>query len=139
MDGLTVKTTNTIPIVNDAVCGLVAQLCPSFFFFFFFAILRPVASRLLCPWDSPGKNTGVGCHFLLQGIFPTQGSNLSLLLWQADFFFFFFNFFTTEPPGYLTDTVLSTETFVYAFLLQSHAHAHQLCGPATLDGHGVPC
>ena len=31
--------------------------------------------RLLCPWDSPGKNTGVGCHFLLQGIFLTQGSN----------------------------------------------------------------
>ena len=30
---------------------------------------------LLCPWDSPGKNTGVSCHFLLQGIFPTQGSN----------------------------------------------------------------
>ena len=27
-------------------------------------------------WDSPGKNTGVGCHALLQGIFPTQGSNL---------------------------------------------------------------
>ena len=32
-------------------------------------------SRLLCPWNSPGKNTGVGCHDLLQGIFPTQGSN----------------------------------------------------------------
>ena len=31
--------------------------------------------RLLCPWDSSGKNTGVGCHFLFQGIFPTQGSN----------------------------------------------------------------
>ena len=29
--------------------------------------------------DSPGKNTGVGCHFLLQGIFPTEGSNLRLL------------------------------------------------------------
>ena len=29
--------------------------------------------------DSPGKNTGVGCHSLLQGIFPTQGSNLGLL------------------------------------------------------------
>ena len=28
---------------------------------------------LLCPWDSPGKNTGVDCHALLQGIFPTQG------------------------------------------------------------------
>ena len=33
----------------------------------------------LCPWDSPGKNIGVGCHFLLQGIFPTQESNLGLL------------------------------------------------------------
>ena len=31
-------------------------------------------ARLLCPWNSPGKNTGVGCHSLLQGIFPTQGS-----------------------------------------------------------------
>ena len=36
-------------------------------------------ARLLCPWDSPGKNTGVGCHALLQGIFLTQGSNLYLL------------------------------------------------------------
>ena len=34
---------------------------------------------LLCPWDSPGKNTGVCCHALLQGIFWTQGSNLQLL------------------------------------------------------------
>ena len=44
--------------------------------------LRPhglYPSRLLCPWDSPGKHTGVGCHFFLQGIFPTQGSSPSLL------------------------------------------------------------
>ena len=34
---------------------------------------------LLHPWDFPGKSTGVGCHFLLQGIFPTQGLNLGLL------------------------------------------------------------
>ena len=34
---------------------------------------------LLCPWDSPGKNTGVGCHPFLQGIFLTQGSNPDLL------------------------------------------------------------
>ena len=33
---------------------------------------------------SPGKNTGVCCHFLLQGIFPTQGSNSGLLSWQVD-------------------------------------------------------
>ena len=35
--------------------------------------------RLLCPWGSPGKSTGVGCHFFLQGIFPTQESNKCLL------------------------------------------------------------
>ena len=35
-------------------------------------------ARLLCPWDSPGKNIGVGCHFLLQGIFPIQGMNPGL-------------------------------------------------------------
>ena len=40
-------------------------------------------SRLLCPWDSPGKNTGVGCHPLPQGIFPTQGSNPCLLYLPA--------------------------------------------------------
>ena len=34
---------------------------------------------LLSPWNSPGKNTGVGCHFLLQGIFSTQGLNPGLL------------------------------------------------------------
>ena len=37
------------------------------------------STRILCPWDFPGKNTGVGCHFLLQGIFPTQGYNSCLL------------------------------------------------------------
>ena len=40
----------------------------------------------ICPWHSSDKNTGVGCHALLQGIFPTQGSNphlLSLLYWQV--------------------------------------------------------
>ena len=35
-------------------------------------------TRLLCPWNSPGKNTGVDCHALLQGIFPTRGSNPGL-------------------------------------------------------------
>ena len=47
------------------------------------------------PWDFPGKNTRVGCHFLLQGIFLTQGSKLHLLhlLLLAG------GFFTTAPPG----------------------------------------
>ena len=43
--------------------------------------LRPhgLTDQLLCPWDFSGKNTGMGCHFLLQGIFLTQGSNPSFL------------------------------------------------------------
>ena len=48
--------------------------------------LRPQPTGLLCPWEfwgsclpCPGKKTGVGCHALLQRIFPTQGLNLSLL------------------------------------------------------------
>ena len=41
-------------------------------------LCNPMDYRLLCPWDFPGKSTRVGCHFLLQGIFPTQGSNLGL-------------------------------------------------------------
>ena len=45
----------------------VAQSCPS--------LCDPWTKS---PWDFPGKNTGVGCHFLLQGIFPTQGSNPGL-------------------------------------------------------------
>ena len=51
-------------------------------------------ARLLCPWNSPGKNTGVGCHSLLQGIFPTQdGSHISCTPTLAG------RLFTTVPPG----------------------------------------
>ena len=46
----------------------------------FFATPWTVAcTRLLCPWDFPGKSIRVGCHFLLQGIFPTRGLNPGLL------------------------------------------------------------
>ena len=38
-----------------------------------------VAYQVLCPWNFPGKSTGVGCHYLLQGIFLTQGLNPGLL------------------------------------------------------------
>ena len=39
-------------------------------------------TRLLCTWNSPEKDTEVGSHSLLQGIFLTQGSNLGLLYWR---------------------------------------------------------
>ena len=50
-------------------------------------ILGLQPARLFSPWDFPGKNTGVGYHCLLQGIFSTQGLNQSLLCllhWQAE-------------------------------------------------------
>ena len=63
-------------------------------------LLRPQGlqpARLLCPWDFPGRNTGVGCYFLLQGIFLTQRLNPCFLLgrwilyhgvtWKAQIFF----------------------------------------------------
>ena len=62
------------------VTGVCAQSCPT---------LRPhrlPPPRLLRSWNFPCKNTGASCHFLLQGIFPTQGPNqclLRLLHWQA--------------------------------------------------------
>ena len=52
---------------------LVSQSCPTL------CDLMDGSPRGPSPWNSPGKNTGVGSHSLLQGIFPTQGSNLGLL------------------------------------------------------------
>ena len=49
-------------------------------------------TRLLCPWDSPGKNTGVGCHFLLQGNLPNPGIKPGSPALQADAL-------TSELPG----------------------------------------
>ena len=52
-----------------------------------FRTIRTVACQAPLSWGFPGKSTGVGCHFLLQEIFPTQGSNsrlLYLLHWQVD-------------------------------------------------------
>ena len=49
----------------------VAQSCPT--------LCDPMDCSLLHPWDFPGKNTGVDCHFLLQEIFLTQGLNPGVL------------------------------------------------------------
>ena len=65
-----------VAIKPRPVCALVAKspvrlLCDP-------SGLQP--ARLLCPWDSPGKNTGVGCYLLLQGTSLIQGSDSRLLL-----------------------------------------------------------
>ena len=70
---------------NSVTIFILLLVCQSVSLVQLFANL--VSANLLCPWDSPGKNTGVGCHSLLQGIFLTQGSNLCLLhlmYWQVD-------------------------------------------------------
>ena len=68
------RTASSSPMISSCVCAcsVVSDSLQAY---------GPQPARLLCPLDSPGKNSGVGCHILLQGIFPTQiqGSNLSLL------------------------------------------------------------
>ena len=58
----------------DGCCCLVTQSCLTLLW-----CHGQWPTRLLCPWDFPDKNTGVCCHFLLQGIFPNQGSNSCFL------------------------------------------------------------
>ena len=65
---LSIRYSYTLICPKGGGGGLLAESC-----------LTLCNSRPLRPWDFPGKNTGVGCHFLLQGIFQTQGSNLRLL------------------------------------------------------------
>ena len=79
--------TQKIPVSFWHIC-VHAQWRPSL------QALGQQSTRLLCPWNFAGENTGVGCHFLLQEIFLTQGWNphLSHLLhWQVGFSFL--------PPG----------------------------------------
>ena len=83
------RTTQRIP--PNFVCAVLC-LVPS-------AVPDSLQPRgLLCPWllcprDSPGKNPGGGCHFLLQGTFPTQDSNPG----QVDSLLY-------EPPGKTNNT-----------------------------------
>ena len=68
-------------------CCVVAKFCPTLAIPY--NCMQP--TRLLCPWDFPGKNIGLGCHFLLQGIFDPEIELMSPT--RAG------GFFTTEPLG----------------------------------------
>ena len=114
----------------QAYCYLVTKSCPT--------LWDP--ARLFCPWDSPGRNTGVGCHFLLQGIFPTQGIEPSSPV-LAD------GLFTTESQG----TSLLHRLFVYvkiSFFQRSislrfgdshHRMRHRGTAGTHADAHRWPC
>ena len=89
---LTAKQTNKTMKTNDCDSALfwsVSAWVPSCFSHVWLSVSRQ--TRLLCSWDSPGKNTGEGCHALLQGIFPTQDwTHVSHVVGR---------FFLSEPPG----------------------------------------
>ena len=73
------SSSSTFIFQLSCCCCLVVKSCPT--------LLQPHGqqpARLLCPWNFPSNKTGEGCHFLLQGIFPSQGLNQRLLPWQAD-------------------------------------------------------
>ena len=85
------------------------------------------STRFFCPWDFRGKNIGVGCHFLLQGIFPTQGSNSHLLYWRQSLY----HWATRESQCILAAAATAAES------LQS---CPTLCDPidGSLLGSSVP-
>ena len=89
-----------------------------------FVIPWTAAHQLLHPWNFPGKSTGVGCHFLLQGIFLTQGSNWSPAL-QADTWL-------SESPGKPFRLMRKPHSFgEYLFsicILQEKYEIHAQCG-----------
>ena len=80
-------------------------------------------TRVLCPWNFSGKNTGVGYRFLFQGIFLTQGLNplfWCLLYWQAD------RSFTTG------------KTTMYIYMLLSRFSCVRLCTTPQTAAHQAP-
>ena len=69
-----ITETNTTLLIN---CVCAVCVLSRFSWVELFVTLWTVAAKLLCPWGSPGKNTGVDCHALLWGIFPIQGSEMN--------------------------------------------------------------
>ena len=95
--------------------------------------LRPCGlqpARLLCPWDSSGKNTRVGCHSLLQEIFPTQGSKLGLLHCRQ---------ILSEPPNSHQLSTIYIESIVYMLLLLLNRFSRvRLCVTPQTAAHQAP-
>jgi len=105
--------------------------------------MQPI--RLLCPWDSPCRNTRVDCHALLQGIFLTQESNLVLLHLLA----LAIRFFTTSAPckaiyvyvAYICVCVCVCVCMCIYIYIHTHTHTHILYLVAvmssSLQPHGL--
>ena len=121
-DALTLLLYYYYVCVCVCVCVLVAQLWPTHC-----ASMDCGPSRLLCPWDFPGKNTEVGCHFLLQRIFLTQGSNSDLLHCRQILYHL------SHQESGLT-VVHNTTTMCYCYCMESSMdkgtwHGYSRCWP----------
>ena len=102
-------------------------------------LLRPhglLLTRVLCPRDSPGKNTGVGCHGLLQGIFLTQGSNPCLFVSPA----LAGTFFTTRATWHHSNYSLYINNSLAPFeRVLSHSAVLDPLKPHALQPTRLPC
>ena len=112
--------------VQEGLLGcLVAKSCPTLLWSWTIACQAPLSMEF------PGKNTGVGCHFLLQGIFPTQGSNPHLhRRWL------FYHWVTWEGPRKAKPNFTHSTILKYAFFICSVSSVTQLC-PNSLRPHGL--
>ena len=98
----------------QSMCAKSLQLCPS--------LWDPMdCPRVFCPWDSPGKNTGVDCHALLQRIFPTQELNPTSLKSPALAGGFFTTSTTREALGTVIPPLLTCDMFISSLFLCVHS------------------
>ena len=101
------------------MCVLVAQSC--------LTVCNPIdytqLTRLLCPWNCPGKNTGVGSHSLLHGIFPARGSNPGLLHCRQILYYL-----SHHGSGFIKEKTLTLSTFLRLYLNnESESEVAQSC------------
>ena len=85
-------------------------------------------TRLLCPWDFPDKNSGVGCSFLLQGIFPTEGLNLHLLHFRRILYHCAILLYTLLFAIYLRSKMSLFSKIVFHKLILDNRYLATLCG-----------
>ena len=79
---------------------------------------------MLHPWDFPGKSTGVGCHFLLQRIFPTQGSNLGLPQFRQTVYHLSHQGSIYLIYIYLTNNKLQYDKIIYSTFVYMHSQLY---------------
>ena len=101
----------------------VAQLCPTLY------------NSMVRPWNSPGKNTGVGCHSLLQGIFLTQRSNPSLLHCRQILYHLSYR----EFPDHLSEVCSLSSTPSHSLFFYKLPYFHFLTGLKSISNYTIVC